>query len=78
MSVVLRRTVVGSGGGLALILLFVRVKWRFPVNCCPCCSRNCDAEHQGKRPFDLPKDDTTLVTILSFLYDTTKSTHSIH
>ena len=25
--------------------------------------RNCDAEHRGKRPFDLPTDDTTLVTL---------------
>ena len=28
-----------------------------------CCSRNCDTEHRGKYPFDLPTDDTTLVTL---------------
>ena len=28
-----------------------------------CCSRNSDAEHRRKRPFDLPTNDTALVTL---------------
>ena len=28
-----------------------------------CCGRNCAAEHRGKRPFDLPTNDTALVTL---------------
>ena len=28
-----------------------------------CCSRNCDAKHRGTRPYDLPTNDTALVTL---------------
>ena len=39
-------------------------RYSYGVSSFCCCSRNCDAEHRGKRPFDLPTDDTTLVTPL--------------
>ena len=38
-------------------------RYSYGVSSFCCCSRNCDAEHRGKRPFDLPTDDTTLVTL---------------
>ena len=31
-------------------------RYSYGVSSFCCCSRNCDAEHRGKRPFDLPTD----------------------
>ena len=41
----------------------VFLKIRNQIFRCGANSRNCDAGHRGKRPFDLPTDDTTLVTL---------------
>ena len=43
--------------------LQIVTRYSYGVSSFCCCSRNCDAEHREKRPFDLLTDDITLVML---------------